>query len=102
TATSVRNDMRAVIDFGSVGASGGSIADVKNSKAQIGGKSSTADILGEAANAWFIGVAPVNGSHASTLSVVIFKQHGGAGACLAPNDRTIMEYVILQHAGKQD
>ena len=95
TALQVRQAMRDVVVYGSVGASGGQIAAVqnlstttngKNTPLTIGGKTGTAQLGSGNPHAWFISMAPDNGygGPGARMTVVVMKERGGEGACQAP------------------
>jgi len=93
TASVVQQSMRDVVTFGSVGASGGTIAAIRNSSAQIGGKTGTAQLGDGNPHAWFISIAPYNGNP-SQMTTVIMKERGGEGACQAPIARQVFEFAL--------
>ncbi len=98
TAQGVRVAMRDVVTYGSVGASGGTIAAIMNSSAHIGGKTGTAQLASGNPHAWFISLAPDDAyagvSGPARLAVVIMKERGGEGACQAPIAQQIDEFAL--------
>lgn len=93
-AQAVRDAMRAVVEYGSVGASGGTIGAIRNSKYTIGGKTGSAQVGSGNAHAWFLAIAPDNTSSPAQLSVVVMKEHAGEGACQAPIAQQIIEFTM--------
>lgn len=85
-ATYVRQAMRDVVEFGSIGASGGVIAAIGNQSPTIGAKTGTAQLGSGDPHAWLISLAPddTTGTSPAQLAVVVMKEHGGEGACKAP------------------
>ncbi|MBA3825749.1 MAG: hypothetical protein H0X24_17855, partial [Ktedonobacterales bacterium] len=98
TASSVRTAMRDVVQYGSVGASGGVIAAVGNSSAHLGGKTGTAQLGSGQPHAWFISLAPDDafgkGDGPARLAIVVMKEHAGEGACQAPIAQQIAEFAL--------
>ncbi len=98
TATNVRAAMRDVVQYGSVGASGGVIGDVGRSGSHIGGKTGTAQLASGQPHAWFISLAPDDafgkGDGPARLAIVVMKEHAGEGACQAPVAQQIAEYAL--------
>lgn len=97
TALQVRQAMRDVVQYGSVGASGGQIAAIYNLPMMIGGKTGTAQLPNGNPHAWFISLAPDNGytgGGGARLTVSIMKENGGEGACQAPVAGDIYTYAM--------
>jgi peptidoglycan glycosyltransferase len=98
TAQAVRAAMHDVVTYGSVGASGGIIANIMNSSSHIGGKTGTAQLPSGSPHAWFISLAPDDAypgvSGPAHLAVVVMRERGGEGACQAPMARTIIDYAL--------
>jgi peptidoglycan glycosyltransferase len=99
TAQQIRVAMHDVMTYGSVGASGGAIAAVQYSSADIGGKTGSAETGdGSPSDAWFISLAPddaYSGAHGpARLAVTIMKEHAGQGACQAPIAQKIDEFAL--------
>jgi peptidoglycan glycosyltransferase len=98
TAQAVRAAMHDVVTYGSVGASGGIIANVMNSPSHIGGKTGTAQLPSGSPHGWFISLAPDDAypgvSGPAHLAVVVMRERGGEGACQAPIARTIIDYAL--------
>ncbi len=96
-ANQVRQAMRDVVTYGSVGASGGAIAAIANLPMTIGGKTGTAQLTSGNPHAWFISLAPDNGytgGGGAQLAVVVMKERGGEGACQAPVAGNIYSYAL--------
>lgn len=96
TALQIRQAMRDVVTYGSVGASGGSIAAIKNLPFAIGAKTGTAQLSSGNPHAWLVSIAPDNGYGGSpaTLAAVIMKEQGGEGACQAPIAGQLYQYAL--------
>ena len=103
TAQGVRQAMRAVVDYGSVGASGGPIGVMRDSATLVGGKTGTGQVAnGQNSEAWFVSLAPddvskdgtVNSSIQPKLAIVVQKEEGGEGACQAPIVNTIYQQAL--------
>ena len=97
TAQGLRAAMRAVVVYGSVGASGPFVAPPANSPVMEGGKTGTGETGNGAPQTWFISLAPADISNASNLprlAIVIQKEQDGEGACQAPIAQSIYEYAL--------
>jgi len=99
TAQGVRTAMRAVVKYGSVGASGSIFSQAINSPVKMGGKTGTGQIdQGNYSEAWFISLAPddtdVANSHPPVLSVVVQREEGGEGTCQSPIAENIYEQAL--------
>jgi cell division protein FtsI/penicillin-binding protein 2 len=79
TAASVRQAMRAVVQYGTAAA--GQAVKLANSPAIIGGKTGTAQLSSGLPHTWWISLAPATGATSSSLAVVVMKEHSGEGAC---------------------
>ncbi len=95
-AQGVRKAMRDVVTFGSIGASGGNIAAIKNQTQIIGGKTGTAQLSAGNPHTWLIAIAndDAQGQNPAQLSVVIMKERDGEGACQAPIAGQIMNFAM--------
>jgi len=96
-ATYVRKAMRDVVNFGSIGASGGVIAAIGNQSPTIGAKTGTGELAADQSpHAWLISLAPddISGNSPAQLAAVVMKEHGGEGACKAPIAGKIFSYAI--------
>lgn len=96
TAIYIRQAMRADVEYGTVGASGGSIAAIGQSPANIGGKTGTAQTEQNEPHDWFISIAPARADASpANLAVVIMKENGGtSGACQAPIAGQIYDFAL--------
>jgi cell division protein FtsI/penicillin-binding protein 2 len=79
TAAAVRQAMRAVVQYGTAAA--GQAVKLADSPAIVGGKTGTAQLSSGLPHAWWISLAPAEGSTSSSLAVVVMKEHSGEGAC---------------------
>lgn len=103
SAQQVRQAMRDVVTYGSVGASGGSIAAIGNLNGQdgqplaIGGKTGTAQSDQANPHAWFVSLAPDDqggGQGPAKLAITIMKEYGGEGACQAPIAGELYQFAL--------
>lgn len=95
-AQGVRKAMRDVVTFGSIGASGGNIAAIRNQAQIIGGKTGTAQLASGSPQTWLLTLANVDtqGQNPAQMSVVIMKERDGEGACQAPIAGQIFNYAM--------
>lgn len=97
TAQGLRQAMRAVVKYGSVGASGSAVKPPLNSPVMEGGKTGTGETGNGSPQTWWISLAPADTTNLSNLprlSVVIQKEQDGEGACQAPIAQSIYEYAL--------
>ena len=98
TAQGVRQAMRAVILYGSVGASGSNIAPPPDSPVLEGGNTGTGQGPDNTQpQTWFISLAPddlANLTNLPKLAIVVQKEQDGEGACQAPITQSIYEYAL--------
>ncbi|MBA3824332.1 MAG: hypothetical protein H0X24_10620 [Ktedonobacterales bacterium] len=97
TAQGLREAMRAVVVYGSVGASGSFVAPPANSPVMEGGKTGTGETGNGSPQTWWISLAPADISNVSNLprlAIVIQKEQDGEGACQAPIAQSIYEYAL--------
>lgn len=89
SAQGVRLAMRAVVEYGSVGASPGLIGTLSTSPTMLGGKTGTGQLgSGSYSQQWFVSLAPDDTANPVAnpprLVVIVQKEKGGEGACAAP------------------
>jgi penicillin-binding protein A len=107
TAQSVREAMSAVVNYGSVGASGTTFRNAINPPLLEGGKTGTGQDdapdtqnpqLASYPQAWFISVAPddVNNptGNPPRLAMVVQRHRGGEGSCQAPYAQAIYNQLL--------
>ena len=98
-AQGVRTAMRAVVIYGSVGASGGAIGQAATSPVLQGGKTGTGQIAnGQYSETWYISLAPDDTMNPTgnppKLAIIVQKEEDGEGACQAPIAQNIYEYAL--------
>ncbi len=99
TAQGVREAMRDVVTFGSVGASGGVIAQAITSPVLEGGKTGTGQVGNNTApQTWFVSLAPDDLSNPTgnppRLAITVQKERDGEGACQAPVALNVYQYAL--------
>jgi cell division protein FtsI/penicillin-binding protein 2 len=77
TAAAVRQAMRGVTQQGSA-------TIIRNSKANVGGKTGTAQLGGADPHSWFISLAPDGPGQTPQYSVVVMRENGDEGLWQAP------------------
>jgi peptidoglycan glycosyltransferase len=79
----LRQSMRGVMLYGSVGVSGKTISSTANTSALIAGKSGSAQLESGNSHAWFASLT-TSSSYPKQLASLVMKERAGSGSCLAP------------------
>jgi peptidoglycan glycosyltransferase len=77
TAQEVRTSMRGVVQQGSA-------TIIRGSRANVGGKTGTAQLDGPDPHSWFISLAPDNAGQTPQYTVVVMRENGDEGLWQAP------------------
>jgi penicillin-binding protein A len=98
-AQGVREAMKAVVQYGSVGVSGGIIGAIANSPTLQGGKTGTGQVsFSPNSESWYISMAPDDVANPTgnppRLAIVIQKEEGGEGACQSPISDSIYRQAL--------
>ncbi len=100
TAVGVRDAMRAVVQYGSIGASGSAFAPPPNSPVMEGAKTGTAQtgINNTQPHATIISLAPDDTANPTTnppkLVIIVNKEFAGEAAYQAPITESLYEYAL--------
>ncbi len=98
-AQGVREAMRDVVEFGSVGVSGGIIGAIATSPTLQGGKTGTGQVdFSPNSETWYISTAPDDVANPTgnppRLAIIIQKEEGGEGACQSPISDAIYKMAL--------